>query len=64
MDKYVRELGIGIPDPQRHNSEHTDHVAHAKPGMKVYPDQLSGGVLHTGPVLTQRRVVLTLYVPK
>ena len=40
MDKYVRELGIGIPDPQRHNSEHTDHVAHAKPGMKVYPDQL------------------------
>jgi hypothetical protein len=36
----TRNLGVGVPDPVRHGSEHIEHVAHAKPGIKVFPDVL------------------------
>jgi hypothetical protein len=33
-----RELSRGIPDPQRYGS--VEHVSHAKPGIKTFPDKL------------------------
>ena len=39
-NEFSRNIGIGVPDPQRHNSEYTDHVSHSRSGFKVFPDKL------------------------
>ena len=36
----TRNLAVGVPDPVRHGNDYLDHVSHAKPGIKVFPDVL------------------------
>ena len=40
MSNEFRNLSKGVNDPVRHDSNYIDHVGHARPGIKVFPDKL------------------------
>jgi hypothetical protein len=59
VNPYARVLSTGVPDPVRQRQQsYIDHVSHARPGIKVFPDRLHVITIISNPIRYRARYEL------